>query len=90
MRVKINPYFYSPSSLYLLTAGIRYKAVYDVMMMCSVVLFLPLLSHSHWFSRGAAYVRTDTDVITKPKISRIDGLLYFLSHGGGARSSTMI
>ena len=62
------------------------------MMMCSVVLFLPLLSHSHWFSRGAAYVRTDIDVITEPKISGIDGLLYFLTHGarGGARSSTMI
>ena len=57
-------------------------------MLCR--LFLPLLSHSHWFSRGAAYVRTDIDVITEPKISGIDGLLYFLTHGGGARSSTMI
>ena len=37
--------------------------------------------HSHWFSCGAAYVRTDSDVITLTKISRIDRLPYFLTCG---------
>ena len=47
------------------------------------------ICHSRWFSCDAAYGRTDvstdgwtdTDVITKTKISHFDGFLYLLTHG---------
>ena len=48
--------------------------------------------HSHWFSCGAAYGRTNRDVIIKANISRIDRLPYFLTHARAffARNSAKI
>ena len=37
---------------------------------------------------GRSYGRRDSDVISKTKISRIDGLPYFLTHGARASSAT--
>ena len=40
-----------------------------------------LVCHAYRFCFGATYVRTDSDVITKPLIICIDGLPFILTHG---------
>ena len=57
-------------------------------------MFPPLLCHSHWLFYGAAYgctyVRADSDIITKTKISGIVRLPYFLTSGASARGARLL
>ena len=55
----------------------------------SVLLFYPLVLHTDGGTCGQKHRRTDSDVITLTKISRIDGYYCFLTHGAPRGCSTI-